>query len=76
MKFSTLLKSVSLLLILSMVLSVVSCSTPPKASLSGPNSPIVSENIQIENTEVENIEEENIVYEHITTETYTKEIIE
>ena len=68
------IKSIVLVLVLSMVLSLIGCSTAPKPSLPDSNQ-LQIENIQTEQIIVENTEVENIYYEHITTEIYQEELI-
>lgn len=69
------LKAISLILILSMLFSLVACSSKPSNStqftLSDPNSEIITEN-----TIVENVITEDIIVEHITEEIYLTEIVE
>lgn len=81
---SYLTKILSLLLAISMLFSLVACSSrqdPPEFTLSDPNNSIEYEHIEIEETVLENIvtediEVEDILYECITEEIYLTETIE
>lgn len=68
------LKIISLILVLSMIFSLVACSSKPTEStrftLSDPNSEILTEHI-----ETENVITEEMIYEHITEENYLTELV-
>lgn len=67
-------KTISLVLVLSMLFSLISCSAAPTPSLPNSNQQQI-ENIATESIVVENIETENVYYEHISTEIYQEELI-
>lgn len=64
------LRLISVLLVFSMMVSLVACTSVPDLSLSDPNEQTIVENI-----ESENIIHENILSEFITEEIYLKEIV-
>lgn len=62
---------ISFLLVLSLIVSLVGCSSsPPKPTLSDPNEQVI-----VENVETENIINETIITECITSEIYLEELI-
>lgn len=62
---------ISIILILSLIISMVGCSSsPPVATLSSPNNQVL-----VENTLTENVISEEILHEFITTENYLEEIV-
>lgn len=62
---------ISFLLVLSLIVSLVGCSSsPPKPTLSDPNEQVI-----VENVETENIVNETIITECITSEIYLEELI-
>lgn len=72
-KFSRFL---SIVLIISMVVSMVGCSSsPPTPTLSDPNGKIITENVITEDVITEEVLTEKTLTEFITTENYLEEII-
>lgn len=67
-------KTVALVLVLSMLFSLIGCSTAPNPSLPNSNQQQI-ENVQTESIIVESIQTEGVYYEHISTEIYQEELV-
>ncbi|MBR3515878.1 MAG: HNH endonuclease [Lachnospiraceae bacterium] len=62
---------ISVILIISMLTSMVGCSSDtPNTGLSDPNPQVITENIEVENVDIE-----EIITEHITDEIYLEEFV-
>ena len=62
---------ISVILIISMLTSMVGCSSDtPNTGLSDPNPQVITENIEVENVDIE-----EIITEHITNEIYLEEFV-